>query len=129
MRAPSPHATRASAAPPDPDWASARLFGVRGNPTRLGILELLLERPRTVSELIERLGCSPSRGSNHLACLRWCGVVEAERWGRTATYSIRDRRGGGGRGPPPPPAPPPPPPPPPPTPRRAPRGGSGAPAP
>jgi DNA-binding transcriptional ArsR family regulator len=74
------------------DLASARLFRVLGNPTRLGIVELLLERPRTVSELIERLGCSPSRVSNHLACLRWCGFVEVERWGRTATYSIRDRR-------------------------------------
>jgi len=74
------------------DLAAARLFRVLGNPTRLGILQLLAERPRTVSELIDRLGCSPSRVSNHLACLRWCGFVEAERWGRTATYSICDRR-------------------------------------
>jgi DNA-binding transcriptional ArsR family regulator len=77
---------------PQLDLASARLFRVLGNPTRLGILELLLERPRTVSYLIEHLGCSQSRISNHLACLRWCGFVEAERWGRTATYSIRDGR-------------------------------------
>jgi DNA-binding transcriptional ArsR family regulator len=77
---------------PELDLASARLFRVLGNPTRLAILELLLDRPRTVSELIDRLGCSPSRVSNHLACLRWCGFVEAERWGRTATYSIRDQR-------------------------------------
>ena len=73
------------------DDAAAHLEAL-GNPTRLGILELLLARPHTVSELIERLGCSPSRVSNHLACLRWCGFVEAERWGRTATYSIRDPR-------------------------------------
>src|SRR2546428_2359578 len=84
--------TPATATTSELDLASARLFRVLGNPTRLGILGLLLERPRTVSELIERLGCSPSRVSNHLACLRWCGFVEAERWGRTATYSIRDRR-------------------------------------
>jgi ArsR family transcriptional regulator, cadmium/lead-responsive transcriptional repressor len=77
---------------PELDLASARLFRVLGNPTRLAIIELLLERPRTVAELIERLGCSPSRVSNHLACLRWCGFVEAERWGRTATYSILDER-------------------------------------
>jgi DNA-binding transcriptional ArsR family regulator len=84
----------ATAAPtvPELDLASARLFRVLGNPTRLAIIELLLDGPRTVSELIERLGCSPSRVSNHLACLRWCGFVESERWGRTATYSIRDRR-------------------------------------
>src|SRR2546425_13206359 len=97
--------TPATATTSELDLASARLFRVLGNPTRLGLLGLLLERPRTVSELIERLGCSPSRVSNHLACLRWCGFVEAERWGRTATYSIRDRRGARGRGPPPPPGP------------------------
>lgn len=77
---------------PELDLASARLFRVLGNPTRLGILELLLERPQTVSELIAALGCSPSRVSNHLACLRWCGFVEAERRGRSLTYSICDRR-------------------------------------
>jgi DNA-binding transcriptional ArsR family regulator len=88
----TPPTATAAPAVPELDLASARLFRVLGNPTRLGIIELLLERPRTVAELIERLGCSPSRVSNHLACLRWCGFVEAERWGRTATYSIRDRR-------------------------------------
>ena len=55
---------------PELALASARLFRVLGNPTRLGILELLLDRPRTVTELIDRLGSSPSRVSNHLACLR-----------------------------------------------------------
>src|SRR5580765_8457820 len=83
-----PPAASAADILPELDLASARLFRVLGNPTRLGILELLQERPHTVSELVERLGCSPSRVSNHLACLRWCGFVEAERWGRTATYSI-----------------------------------------
>src|ERR1044071_1552528 len=61
-------------------------------PTRLRILELLLDGPRTVRELIDQLGCSRSRVSNHLACLRWCGFAEADKSGRTAIYSIRDRR-------------------------------------
>lgn len=77
---------------PQLDLASARLFRVLGDATRLRILELLLEGPRTVRELVESLGCTRSRVSNHLACLRWCGFVDAERWGRTATYSIRDGR-------------------------------------
>src|SRR5207302_9218168 len=88
--------TPATATTPELDLASARLFRVLGNPTRLGILGLLLERPRTVSELIERLGCSPSRASNHLACLRWCGLVEARRRGRPAAHSARHRRRGRG---------------------------------
>ncbi len=49
-------------------------------------------RPPDGAELIDQLGCSRSRVSNHLACLRWCGFVEADRWGRTAIYSIRDQR-------------------------------------
>jgi len=81
-----------TAAVPQLDLASARLFRVLGDPTRLRILELLFDGPRTVQELIDQLGCSRSRVSNHLACLRWCGFADAERSGRTLVYSIRDRR-------------------------------------
>jgi len=74
------------------DIATARFFRVLSDPTRLGILELLVEAPRTVSELVEALGCPQSRVSNHLACLRWCELVDDERHGRQVTYRIRDRR-------------------------------------
>jgi ArsR family transcriptional regulator len=84
--------TPITAAVPQLDLATARLFRVLADPTRLRILELLLDGPRTVRELIDHLGCSRSRVSNHLACLRWCGFAEADRSGRTAIYSIRDRR-------------------------------------
>jgi len=30
--------------------------------------------------------------SNHLACLRWCGVVDGRREGRTVRYRIADTR-------------------------------------
>lgn len=72
--------------------ASARFFRVLGDPTRLAILELLLDDPHTVSELVEAVGASQSRVSNHLACLRWCGFVEDERHGRQVTYRIADPR-------------------------------------
>jgi len=70
--------------------ATARFFRVLGDPTRLAILELLVERPRTVSELVEAIGGSQSRISNHLACLRWCRFVIDERVGRQVTYRIAD---------------------------------------
>lgn len=70
--------------------AIARLFRVLGDPTRLAILELLVEGPRTVSELVEAIGGSQSRVSNHLACLRWCRLVVDERSGRQVTYRIAD---------------------------------------
>lgn len=70
--------------------ATARFFRVLSDPNRLAILELLLERPRTVSELVDVLGCPQSRVSNHLACLRWCEFVDTERQGRQITYFLRE---------------------------------------
>ena len=72
--------------------ASARFFRVLGDPTRLAIAQHLLQRPHTVSELVDKLGVSQSRASNHLACLRWCRFVVAERQGRKIIYSISDPR-------------------------------------
>src|SRR5712692_8601277 len=74
------------------DVATARFCRVLSDPTRLTILELLLEQPRTVSELVVALDCPQSRVSNHLACLRWCEFVDTERDGRQVTYRIRERR-------------------------------------
>jgi DNA-binding transcriptional ArsR family regulator len=75
----------------DPE-ALSRYFRVLGDPTRLRIVEALLERERTVSELVDLLGAPQSRVSNHLACLRWCRFVESERRGRTVIYRIADER-------------------------------------
>lgn len=85
---------RAAAVPqPGPGSAAlSRYFRVLGDPTRLQIIEALLERERTVSELVDLLGASQSRISNHLACLRWCRFAESERRGRTVVYRITDNR-------------------------------------
>ncbi len=72
--------------------SAARYMRVLGDPTRLRIVEVLLEQDRTVSELVELLELPQSRVSNHLACLRWCRVVDFERDGRSVIYRVRDRR-------------------------------------
>lgn len=72
--------------------ASARLFRVLGDPTRLRVLQLLLARPHAVTELVDATGASQSKVSNHLACLRWCRLVDAEREGRSVTYKVTDLR-------------------------------------
>lgn len=74
----------------DLDVATARFFRVLGDANRLRILELLVHRPHTVSELAAELGAPPARVSNHLACLRWCRFVADERQGRTVVYRIAD---------------------------------------
>lgn len=70
--------------------ARARYFRVFGDPTRLRILEALLERDRSVSELMEMTEAPQSRVSNHLACLKWCRLVTSERRGRQVIYRIVD---------------------------------------
>jgi len=70
----------------------ARFFRVLGDPVRMGILELLLEGEKNVSEIVSRLGMSQSRVSNHLACLRWCGLVSVRRKGSFIYYSLADEQ-------------------------------------
>jgi DNA-binding transcriptional ArsR family regulator len=70
----------------------ARFFRVLGDPTRLRLLTLLLERDQTVSELVEALSAPQGRVSTHLGCLRWCGFVTAHRAGRQVLYTIADAR-------------------------------------
>jgi ArsR family transcriptional regulator, cadmium/lead-responsive transcriptional repressor len=71
---------------------TARFFSGLADPTRLSIVELLLERPHTVGEIVARLGLRQSRVSNALVCLKWCGYVEARREGRYVWYTVTDPR-------------------------------------
>jgi DNA-binding transcriptional ArsR family regulator len=71
----------------------AKYFRGLGDPTRVRILELLRrEGELTVGELVARLGLPQPKVSNHLACLRWCGFVEARREGRMVYNGIADAR-------------------------------------
>jgi ArsR family transcriptional regulator, cadmium/lead-responsive transcriptional repressor len=66
--------------------AAARFFRVLGDPTRLAILELLEDGERSVGQLVAAVGQSQPRVSTHLACLRHCGFVTAERRGKEVFY-------------------------------------------
>jgi DNA-binding transcriptional ArsR family regulator len=70
----------------------AKLFRGFADPSRLAILEALRSGPCTVGELVTRTGLSQSNVSNHLACLRDCGLVTRESVGRFARYRLSDRR-------------------------------------
>ena len=71
---------------------TAKFFRGLGDPTRVRILQLLLERERSVSELVEETGVLQGRLSSHLSCLRWCGFVVSRRQGRRVYYSVIDPR-------------------------------------
>ena len=70
----------------------ATFFHGLSDPTRVRILELLAERPMTVTEIVGALGVAQGRVSSHLSCLRWCGYVEATVNGRYNRYRLVDER-------------------------------------
>lgn len=70
----------------------ATFFHALADPTRVRILELLADRPMTVSDLVVTLGLAQGRVSSHLTCLRWCGYVRAEVDGRFNRYALVDDR-------------------------------------
>jgi DNA-binding transcriptional ArsR family regulator len=70
----------------------AKYFRALGDPTRLRILQLLVDQEHSVGELVDRLGTSQSQVSNHLACLRWCGFVATRREHRVVHYRLADER-------------------------------------
>ncbi|MGH3065678.1 MAG: ArsR/SmtB family transcription factor [Gaiellaceae bacterium] len=89
---PSPAPFRLPAAPAATDLV-AKYFRGLGDPSRLRILELLrAEGELSVGALVERLGLSQPKVSNHLVCLRWCGFIEGRRVGRKVYSRIADER-------------------------------------
>ncbi len=69
-----------------------RFFQILSDPTRVRIVELLLEGEQNVSELVRRLGVPQARVSSHLGCLRWCGYIGSRREGKFIYYRITDPR-------------------------------------
>ena len=67
-----------------------RLGRAMADPTRSRILLMLLEGPNHPAVMSRELGLSRSNVSNHLACLRDCGIVVAEPEGRKTRYEIAD---------------------------------------
>ena len=70
--------------------AMNRLGRALADPTRSRLLITLLERPAYPAELARDLELTRSNVSNHLACLRNCGIVVAEHEGRQTRYEIAD---------------------------------------
>jgi DNA-binding transcriptional ArsR family regulator len=59
-------------------------------PSRVQILVCLLQRPHSVSELIDALGMEQSAVSHQLRVLREHKLVEAQREGRRQMYTLSD---------------------------------------
>src|SRR3954468_21460622 len=58
------------------------------DPNRRAVLELLLERPRPVGELVEQLGLTQPGTSKHLRVLREAGLVEVRPQAQKRVYAL-----------------------------------------
>jgi DNA-binding transcriptional ArsR family regulator len=70
----------------------ARFFRGFSDPSRLKILEIMRTGELTVGDIVERTGLSQSNVSNHLSCLRDCGLVTSEPRGKFIVYRLSDPR-------------------------------------
>ncbi|MEV0679249.1 metalloregulator ArsR/SmtB family transcription factor [Actinosynnema sp. NPDC050436] len=70
--------------------ALARLGKALADPTRCRILIGLLDGVSYPARIADHLGLTRSTVSNHLACLRGCGLVVATYEGRQVRYALAD---------------------------------------
>jgi DNA-binding transcriptional ArsR family regulator len=66
----------------------ATTFAVLAEPARRRILDLLLERPRAVGELVEKLGLTQPGTSKHLRVLREAGLVVVRPQAQKRVYAL-----------------------------------------
>ncbi len=59
-----------------------------GDPTRRAIVEMLSDRPHSVSRLAEPFGITLTAVMQHLQILEECGLVRTEKVGRVRTASL-----------------------------------------
>jgi DNA-binding transcriptional ArsR family regulator len=65
------------------------VFEVVAEPSRRGILDLLMDRPHSVGEIADRTGLSQPNVSRHLRILREADVVVAQPQGQRRLYELR----------------------------------------
>ncbi|GAA3195498.1 metalloregulator ArsR/SmtB family transcription factor [Streptomyces virens] len=70
----------------------ARFGRALADPLRCRVLLALRAAPAHPADLADALGVSRTRLSNHLACLRDCGLVVSVPDGRRTRYELADER-------------------------------------
>ena len=75
-----------------PTDLQAKLFRGFAEPARLAILQVLRKGEVTVGDIVQATSLSQSNVSNHLNCLKDCGLVTANQQGRFVYYQLSDER-------------------------------------
>ena len=69
---------------------AVRLLKLLADSTRLRVVRALLHGEHSVNELADHVGSRPAAVSQHLAKLRWSGVVTSRRDGNHIYYRVTD---------------------------------------
>jgi len=70
----------------------SEIFKTMSNPKRLEIMNIIKNKEVTVNEISKELGTRKSNTSQHLAYLRYVGIVVARRLGKNIFYKLVDPR-------------------------------------
>ncbi|GIO22827.1 helix-turn-helix transcriptional regulator [Oceanobacillus sp. J11TS1] len=60
--------------------------------TRVEILECIKDNEKTVSQIVEDIQGSQSNISQHLACLKGCGLIVGRQEGKYVYYGLRNQK-------------------------------------
>jgi ArsR family transcriptional regulator len=71
-------------------YGLSEFYKIFGDPTRLRILDVLINKPLCVNEISEILDISQSAVSHQLKNLRSSNLVKTEKIGKNVYYSIAD---------------------------------------
>lgn len=67
---------------------SVLLLKALGDPTRLRVIEVLVDGPRHVGRINDSIGIEPSLLSHHLRVLKEAGLVRDRRDGKAVMYTL-----------------------------------------
>lgn len=62
------------------------------NKTRIQILECIKNKEKTVTEIVAEINGNQSNISQHLACLKGCGIIVGRSEGKYIYYSLRNQQ-------------------------------------
>ena len=70
----------------------SRIGMALADPTRRRVLVQLIDGPAYPADMAQEFGATRANLSNHLTCLRECGLVTATAEGRRVRYELADPR-------------------------------------
>jgi DNA-binding transcriptional ArsR family regulator len=76
------------------DYLNVKVKFIRGfgDKTRIQILECIKDTEKTVTQIVDEVQASQSSISQHLACLKECGLIVGRQHGKYIYYSHKNEK-------------------------------------